>query len=177
MYLTDGKLYLVYSLSKLFVWHYDYKIKVYDFLKRLKYEYKNFDTWYDSLFDEYHNLVNGREIIIFEDITGVISGVAILKNTENEKKICTLRVGEQFQHQGIGSQLIEMSIKTLGIDKPMITINKSKFKQFKKLFDKYNFELTQTKRHYYGIFNTELVFNGTLPDKKLFDAFKYHKRK
>lgn len=30
----------------------------------------------------------------------------------------------------------------------------------------YNFELEQTQKHYYGLFSTELVFNGLLPEKK-----------
>jgi hypothetical protein len=49
----------------------------------------------------------------------------------------------------------------------MITLHKSKFSQFEKLFDYYNFELEQTQRCYYNIFSTELVFNGVLPQRDL----------
>lgn len=172
MCIINDKVYSLYSLSINPDSYHTYRFRIYTFLKKLKFEYRQFDKWYDSLFDEDNHLIKGREIIICEDLHGIILGVAILKNSMTEKKICTLRVGEKFQYQGIGTQLVKMSIDELGVEKPMITINKNKLKQFKKLFDKYNFELTQTKKHYYGIFNTELVFNGTLPDKKLFNNFK-----
>lgn len=49
----------------------------------------------------------------------------------------------------------------------MITFHKSKQKEFNSLIKKYNFELNQINKKYYGIFNTELVYNGELPPKKI----------
>lgn len=42
----------------------------------------------------------------------------------------------------------------------------SKVYTIKKLLSYYNFELEQTQKHYYSIFNTELVFNGSLTEKE-----------
>jgi len=57
-------------------------------------------------------------------------------------------------------------MQQLHTDKPMITLHKSKLSQFEKLLNYYNFELEQIQKHYYGIFSTELVFNGLLPEKE-----------
>lgn len=118
------------------------------------------------MFLEAAELKSNREIIICENELK-IAGIAILKKDKEEKKICTLRVAKEFQHQGIGHQLVEMCMKELYTDRPMITLHQNKLNQFEKLLDYYNFELEQTQKHYYSIFSTELVFNGFLPEKKI----------
>lgn len=161
--INDKSYFLYSSLSREFKRIYRYEI--YKFLERLIIEYQGFDKWYKDLFFDSVELKDNREIIICADEFR-IAGVAILKNDLQEKKICTLRVAKDYQNQGIGHNLIEMCMKQLDTDKPMITLHKSKLKQFEKIFSYYNFELEQTQKHYYSIFSTELVFNGLLPDKK-----------
>ena len=95
-------------------------------------------------------------------------GDAILKNDDIEKKICTLRVAKRFQKQGIGQHLMELSFEWLNDDKPLITIHNSKKHEFNKLFKRYNFELEEKKWGYYRLFRTELVYNGSLPEKNFF---------
>lgn len=143
-----------------------YCAEIYKFLKRLVFEYQGFHEWYNGLFTNDCDLKFNREIIICEDHLN-LAGIAIIKNGCDEKKICTLRVAKGFQHQGIGHNLVELCFQQLNTEKPMITLHKSKLNQFEKILNYYNFELVQTKRHYYNIFNTELVFNGSLPDKKI----------
>ena len=75
-------------------------------------------------------------------------------------------MAQEYQHQGIGHNLIEMCMQRLHTDKPMITLHKSKLNQFEKLLNYYNFELEQIQKHYYSIFSTEMVFNGLLPEKE-----------
>lgn len=143
-----------------------YRYEIYKFLIRLVFEYQGFNKWYEDLFVESAELESNRQIIICEKHFK-IAGVAIIKNDFEEKKICTLRVAKEFQHQGIGHHLVEMCMKELGTDKPMITLHKSKMNQFEKILSYYNFELEQTQKHYYSIFSTELVFNGLLPEKNV----------
>ena len=142
-----------------------YQSEIYKFLYRLVFEYQGFRSWYQRLYTEEFELKYNREIIICEDQFQIV-GVAIIKNDLQEKKICTLRVTREYQHQGIGHNLVEMCMQQLHTDKPMITLHTSKLNQFEKLLNYYNFELQQTQKHYYSIFNTELVFNGLLPEKK-----------
>lgn len=143
-----------------------YKNEIYKFLGRLIFEYHGFSKWYSDLFLESAELKSNREIIICENELK-IAGIAILKKDKEEKKICTLRVAKEFQHQGIGHQLVEMCMQELCTEKPMITLHQNKLNQFEKLLEYYNFELEQTQKHYYSIFSTELVFNGFLPEKKI----------
>lgn len=140
-----------------------YQCEIYRFLCRLVFEYQGFRKWYQGLYAEGFELKYNREIIICENQFRIV-GVAIIKNDLQEKKICTLRVAREYQHRGIGHNLVEMCMQQLHDDKPMITLRKSKLHQFEKLLSYYNFELEQTQEHYYSIFSTELVFNGLLPD-------------
>ena len=163
--MIDGKKYYLYTslsreLKKI------YQGEIYNFLCRLGFEYQGFRSWYKGLYTREFELKYNREIIICEDQFRII-GVAILKNDLKEKKICTLRVARECQHQGIGHNLVELSMHQLNTDKPMITLHKSKLNQFEKLLAYYNFVLEQTQKHYYSIFSTELVFNGLLPEKEL----------
>lgn len=162
--MINGKRYFLYTslsreLKKI------YQCEIYKFLGRLVFEYQGFRSWYQGLFAEEFELKYNREIIICEEQFR-IAGVAIIKNDLQEKKICTLRVAREYQHQGIGHNLIEMCMQQLHTDKPMITLHKSKLNQFEKLLNYYNFELEQIQKHYYSIFSTELVFNGLLPEKE-----------
>lgn len=141
-----------------------YQCEIYKFLSRLVFEYQGFKAWYRNLYDELELKYN-REIIICEDQFRIV-GVAIIKNDLKEKKICTLRVLQEYQRKGIGHNLVELCMQILQTDKPMITLHKSKLNQFEKLLTYYDFELEQTQQHYYSIFSTELVFNGMLPEKE-----------
>ena len=111
--------YRIYSAFSVFEKNLYYK-EIYNFLKRLNIEYPGFSRWYKGLFLENKELWDDREIIICEKEYR-IAGVSILKSTEEEKKICTLRVAAPFQRQGIGRKLMEMSFEWLQEDKPLIT--------------------------------------------------------
>lgn len=144
-----------------------YHMQIKSFLKKLVYEYNNFEEWFSQLFISDILLKNDREIIICE-CDYQLAGIAILKNDNVEKKICTLRVAKRFQRQGIGQHLMELSFEWLNDDKPLITIHNSKKHEFNKLFKRYNFELEEKKWGYYRLFRTELVYNGSLPEKNFF---------
>lgn len=136
-------------------------------LRCLNIEYPDFYGWYDGLFQEDKELYDNREIIICEKECH-IAGVVILKSTEEEKKICTLRVAKPFQRQGIGRKLMELSLEWLEEDKPLITMHKSKQHQFASLLDYYGFTLAEKQWNYYNIFSTELSYNGVLTKKETF---------
>lgn len=135
------------------------------FLKKLVYEYSGFKEWFAGLFLCNGVLKKDREIIICE-CAFELAGIAILKNDDIEKKICTLRVAKPFQRQGIGQHLMELSFEWLEEEKPLITIHNSKKCEFKSLFERYDFELEEKKWGYYHLFSTELVYNGYLPEKQ-----------
>ena len=142
----------------------DFSKKIYSFLFMLNFEYPNFKKWYVSLYS-LEGLLNKEREILLCTIDDSIAGVLILKNNEVEKKICTLRVSPRYQGLGIGSTLIEKSFEFFNDDKPLITIHISKYHEFKKLFERYNFSLEQQAQGYYGLLRSELSYNGLLSNK------------
>lgn len=136
------------------------------FLRKLVFEYPQFAGWFEGLFDSGFQLKPSREIILCE-AEHVLAGVAILKKDKNEKKICTLRVDRGYRNNGIGKQLMQLSFEWLESEKPIITLHKSKYGQFESLLQYFDFNLEQKNRGYYHLFNTELVFNGILPEKNI----------
>lgn len=164
MKIIDNKLYFKYSelppeqMSL-------YYTQIRKFVKKLVFEYTDFRKWFLELFQNGVVLKEGREILLCE-CDYQLAGIAILKNDGNEKKICTLRVAKTFQRNGIGQNLMELSFEWLNEDKPLITIHDSKRREFKKLFERYDFQLEEERKGYYRLFSTELVYNGILPEKQ-----------
>ena len=136
------------------------------FLRKLSFEYPDFLGWFDGLFSYGYKLKDDREIIMCR-YDGKIVGVIILKKTNEENKICTLRVEKKFRSNGIATELIKRGIEWLEDEKPLITCHCSRNGQFSKLFKYFGFELQEKKIGYYGIFNLEYTYNGSLPEKKI----------
>ena len=133
--------------------------KLYQVTSCLEKDYLNHKNWF---YNKFSKELDGkrREIIYFEE-DSKICGVVFLKNTEEEKKICTLYIKEEYRKQGIGTKLILESIKFLGTTKPLITMPEYKENCFKKIINKYKWEKTQEIENCYSK-NKELVFNGML---------------
>lgn len=137
------------------------------FFKGLEKNYPNIMKWYIT--KVVPGLDSGeREIIlacrIFKNLKNgtyhlKILGYVILKKTLEEKKICTFRVKEQYQHKGIGKKLLEASFEFLGTRKPMITVSEDNLKYFQAIFKKYNFELIEVIEDLYIKGKTEYIYN------------------
>lgn len=164
--MCNNKIFFKFSELSFLEKHIYYKT-VFKFLRRLAWEYPNFTQWYDNLFIKDAELRPEREIIICESDLAIV-GVAILKSNEVEKKICTLRVDKKYQRQGIGKQLMGLSLEWLESDYPVLTMHKVKQYEFDPLLKYFGFKLEQKQYHYYNIFSTELVYNGVLPEKDIF---------
>lgn len=141
-----------------------YYNKCYYFVQKLNIEYPYFNRWFNNLFQIFPYLKDDREILFCRYKNDII-GIAILKKTLEEQKICTLRVSKNFQKMSIGKKLMEMSFEWLENDRPLITVHKSKQHEFDKLFQRYGFQLEDKKWCYYHMFSTELAYNGELPSK------------
>lgn len=138
-----------------------YVKKIYAFLFMLNFNYPNFKKWYNSLFESDYTIKNSREIIFCVN-SGEIAGVAILKKTDLENKICTLRVSTKYEKLGLGRSLLEKSMEYLHNDKPLITLHISMYHKFKNIINRYGFQLEQEISCCYGLFRSELVYNGEI---------------
>lgn len=133
------------------------ELAIYHYLSEAKNFYPNFDLWY------FTNVLPSiarkeKQILMIKDEKN-LKGVAIIKNTLEEKKICTLRVMEKYQNRGIGLRLFEKSFETLQTKTPLLSVSEEKYLDFKKIFDYYDFKLTSIKEDYYRIGKKEYFFN------------------
>lgn len=134
--------------------------KIYDCTDFINNNYPMHKRWFfEKLIPNIGNKT--REVLFITNLENNIVALSALKNEENEKKICTLFVVENFQGLGLGSKLIESSMNFLGTTKPLITFSEDKLHMFKKFINKYQWELYE-KVNIYGNKYLELCYNGYL---------------
>ncbi len=134
---------------------------IYSTLCQLDAEYPHFYSWYYGKVAQ--DVKAKRRDILFSISTDhYISGIIILKNFNSEKKICTIRVPEKYQRNGLGKALIINAMKILNTEKPLITVSSKKHIQFQRLFSYFGYTKTEEKQGFYLNNTTENVFNGIL---------------
>lgn len=149
-------------------------IDLYSNLFLLNYEYPNFFDWYKNLFNEDYTLKPDREIFLCKYVDDT-AGIIILKKTKSERKICTLRVKENYQKNGIAKKLIKAGIKWLGDSKPFVTVSEYRNEQFKHLFKHFGFNL-KDKINCYN-FNVKEFFYNDIVDDTLYEKSKIINKK
>lgn len=139
--------------------------EVFLFLSEASRYYPSFYEWY---FEKVMpGVQKGDRKIISEIRDGKIAGIAILKNTIEEKKICTLRIAPNYQNRGIGVRLFKKSFEILQTNKPLLTVSEEKLAEFHKIFSYFNFEETDVIEGKYRVGKKEYIFNGDLCMKEL----------
>ena len=129
--------------------------KIYKELFELENEYPYFKKWlFNKVKKEF--ILGKREIFIRFDKENIV-GIAILK--KEEKKVCTLRVSKNYQKKGIGTSLLEDSISFLETNKPIISVNSLREKEFENIFKKFNFKKTTTLNNLYKNGEKEIFYN------------------
>lgn len=131
----------------------------YKFLCDLCYEYSNFSEWYyDTVVP---GLASGERLIFAVTDDGKIVAILILKNAA-EKKICTLRVAEDYRNQGIATELLRVACQELRCSTPLITVSSYHIAEFESLLKKNGFVLYAKYPNYYKRGISEFAFNGPL---------------
>lgn len=132
-------------------------------IKELLPAYPDILTWYEKVIKEINEDSDKREMfIVLSEKDGALSilGLMILKNSIDEKKICTLRVKEDYQRKGIGSKLLKKAFKYLKTDKPLITIPEESIFIFSAILEKYGFEKKEERLGLYREGKIEYIYNG-----------------
>lgn len=152
----------------------------------LKNAYPNFDEWFEKVLKEIEEDNTKREILFFGNvnINGFqIEGIAILKNTEEEKRICYLFIYSDKDTDNIFEEIYNY----LGTETPLITLEKeifeNKYKYFlKPLIEevserrKLKFNLTSIVPDKYAKGKTELIFNEVGKEPIDLIKLKYDKK-
>ena len=132
--------------------------KIYTLIDFVKADYLNHKEWFYhiQLPETLHS--NKRNILFVKDKDEVIA-IANLHKDKTEKKISSLYVKSEYQRQGIGSMLVEESMKWLHTKYPIISIVKERYPIYKPLVEKYHWKLTRTINGFYKEGVEELFFN------------------
>lgn len=134
---------------------------IFSLTKSLRQTYPNYKNWYEKTFLE--GLKKGeRGIIVALDGTKIV-GCALIKNTSDEKKLCTLFVHPNYRRQGIGEQLLQTSIQKLG-QNPLVSVSQENRSFVDGLFRKFNFHLSAMKKGVYQPDSVECFFNDARSD-------------
>jgi hypothetical protein len=126
----------------------------------LKKSYPKLREWYFK--KVVPGLFDGTRTFILELRDGQIAGVAILKDTVNEKKICTISVEDAFKSKGMGFRLFEKSMLLLKSDKPLASVSEDRVQDFEKIFQYFDYEFTSEYKGLYLPQKSEYSFNGVL---------------
>lgn len=136
--------------------------------QKLNKKYPNFKGWINKVYNEIEENNNEREMFIFFEVKNLslkINGITILKNKNEEKKICYLYISELKNKK----EIFEEIYKYLKIETPLITIEKELYEQKyarflsdvtvfgKKNFLKFNLTSIVPDKYVKG--KTELIFN------------------
>ena len=118
--------------------------------------YPDYSKWFHQTFLD--GLKKGERAIIIAEENGKISGVALIKKTVWEKKLCTLFVCPENRRQGIGQKLLAQVVKELG-QKPLTSVSEESVKNILPLFNRFGFRLSARKKGIYSADKTEYFFN------------------
>ena len=130
-------------------------------------DYPNYKEWYFK--KQLPAIASNERNILFvrnpKNINEIIA-MSCLKNNNQEKKICTLYVSDKYRNLGIGTLILEESIKWLKTTKPLITLTDYKLELFLPIIKKYDWKLTEVIENFYNDETKELCYNGFLTKVK-----------
>lgn len=129
-------------------------------LSDLNHFYPNFENWLET--QVLPNIITGERTIITEYRNAELAGLAILKNDGIEKKLCCLRVLENYQSSIMAVRLFEKSFDLLNTSKPILSVSEELCPSFKRIFNYFGFTQEEILDGYYRSNKKEYVYNGPL---------------
>ena len=153
----------------------EYLKKTFFNIQKIDERYPDFENWLEKVYKEIDKDNSKREILLLTNFTSTflqmeIEGIAILKNTEEEKKICYLFLTYPYSYR---EEMYDGIFEYLGAKTPIISMEKLIFKEkylgfLKPYFpenEKLNFKLTSIVPDKYVKGKTELIFNEVGKDE------------
>lgn len=137
--------------------------QLYDQTAYLKTDYPNYREWFYDVQVAGLNTAERDILLAHADNSPYnVIGMACLKNTAKERKLCTLVINNGYRALGIGKKMVTAAIQELGTDKPFFTIPDYKLGMFQSLINRHDWQLEQRLHGYYNDQHSELCFNGKL---------------
>ena len=104
-----------------------------------------------------------RMYIVAQDNDNTLAGCVLIKNTQEEKKICTIFVDPKFRRRGLGKKLMSQALTELG-EHPLITVSSRNLPSLSPLLKQYGFHLSAAKKCAYNSEDVEYYFNDQQAD-------------
>lgn len=127
--------------------------KIYQISKENDIQYPQYKSWYYN--KAIPRILEGKGEIFLATINDEIVGFVNIKN-DDEKKICTLYIIENYRKKGIATKLLENAFSYLETTKPLITIPAYNEYMFQKIIKKYDWKRTGCIYNYSSV---EYVYN------------------
>lgn len=130
----------------------------------LRENYPSFDSWLQQ--KVLPGITLGERTVLLEMREGRLIGLAILKHSRTESKLCTLRVRPEFECRGLGVRLFESAFEILETTRPLLSVSDLSLPKFSRLFDHFGFACEAAYQGLYTPRITEFAFNGLLVDDR-----------
>jgi GNAT superfamily N-acetyltransferase len=127
------------------------------FLLPLSDDYPGIDRWFTL--KVVPGLRRGTRYLLPMERDGMLVGLGIAKNEEDERKICTVRVAPSYAGRGMGVRLFDGLLKWLDDDRPHLTVTQARLSAFERIFDYYGFAVTSAQQGLYVSHAVELGYN------------------
>lgn len=140
-------------------WNFDHSNyeEIYNCIVNSRDYYPGFEQWFFKTVLDGH--LFGERKFITEYFNGQLAGVAIVKITPEENKLCNLTVRDEFKNRGFGVRLFKKAFESLETEHPFFTVSEDKNREFEKIFKYFNFQLTSNHNGLYQPNKTELFYN------------------
>ncbi|WP_415712720.1 GNAT family N-acetyltransferase [Maridesulfovibrio sp.] len=127
--------------------------------------YPDFEQWFtNKVLPESRS---GHRSVLLSTYKEKVVGLAILKKSFIEPKICTLIVDKNYRGNGLGSMLLDRSVSILNTPKPLITVPDFRMDSLAPLLESRGFVLNDMLNCYYRPRSVEFVFNSIIPQHDL----------
>lgn len=126
----------------------------------LRLSYPLFDQWFSTKVQP--GIYKGERTLLIERRGSMAVAFLILKHTDTEKKLCTLRVRPNFESKGLGVRLFQTAFQLLGTDRPLLSVSEPVAPKFERIFKYFGFTQEAVYKGKYIPKVDELAYNGLL---------------
>ena len=99
--------------------------------------YPKYKDWYYNTFIE--DLKKGNRAYIIATHHMILTGCCLMKNTPNEKKICTFFVKPEYRRHGIGTEMMHAAFSEVG-EYPFLTVSLEHLHEFYPFLTRFGFQ-------------------------------------
>ena len=126
----------------------------------LRSSYPLFDQWFTT--KVLPGIHEGERTLLIEKRGSLAVGFLILKHTDTEKKLCTLRVRPSYESKGLGVRLFQAAFQLLGTERPLLSVSELAVPKFERIFKYFGFAQEAEYQGRYIPMVDELAYNGLL---------------